>query len=309
MKLAIFGCGKIANRIARSCLLVDNIDLVGFASKDPEKAKSYAKEYGCRDYGDYDHFLNSDIDAVYISTYNKSHFELIKMCLEHHKNVICEKPMLFSVEETEEAFKLARENDVLLMEALKSVFLPSIVKVKEMIEDKTIGETKEVYAAFMRCGNHPDDHWINDLETGGAFKDLGSYCVGTINYLLGTEPKIISVADDRTDEKAETTCHALLDYDGIEGKVSVSNSVDGDTKLVVKGSKGFIQVENFWKNGRGFYECDGERGEINIELISDFYYELKHFADLVDNNMKKSPIMNEEASLNIIKITDWRNNQ
>ena len=308
MKLAIFGCGKIANRIARSCLLVDNIDLVGFASKDIEKAEKYAKEYGCRDFGDYDHFLNSDIDAVYISTYNKSHYELIKRCLKHHKNVICEKPMLFSVKETKEVFDLAKENDVLLMEALKSVFLPSMIKVKKMIADKTIGDVKEVYGSFMRCGNHPQDHWINDLKTGGAFKDLGSYCVGTINYLLDRKAKIVSIEDDRTETRAETTCNALLDYDRITGKVSVSNRLDGDTKLVVTGSNGYIEVENFWKNGNGYYELNGERYEFNEELISDFYYELRHFADLVDNNIKESPIMNEEASLNIIKITDWRNN-
>ena len=309
MKLAVFGCGKIANRIAKSCLLVDNIDLVGFASKDIEKAKAYAEEYGCQEFGDYDHFLNGDIDAVYISTYNKSHYELIKRCLEHHKNVICEKPMLFSVEQTKEVFDLARENDVLLMEALKSVFLPSMIKVKKMIVDKVIGDTKEIYAAFMRCGNHPDTHWINDLQTGGAFKDLGSYCVGTINYLLDRKGKIVSIEDDRTDSRAETTCHALLDYEGVIGKVSVSNRLDGDTKLTVTGSNGYIEIENFWKNGKGHYECDGKRYDINEELISDFYYELKHFADLVDKKAKESPIMNEEASVDIIRITDWRNNQ
>ena len=216
--------------------------------------------------------------------------------------------MLFSVKETKEVFDLAKENDVLLMEALKSVFLPSMIKVKKMIADKTIGDVKEVYASFMRCGNHPQDHWINDLKTGGAFKDLGSYCVGTINYLLDRKAKIVSIEDDRTETRAETTCNALLDYDRITGKVSVSNRLDGDTKLVVTGSNGYIEVENFWKNGNGYYELNGERYEFNEELISDFYYELRHFADLVDNNIKESPIMNEEASLNIIKITDWRNN-
>ena len=50
MKLVIFGCGKIAKRIAKSCLLVNNIDLVGFASKDIKRARAYAEEYGCRDY-------------------------------------------------------------------------------------------------------------------------------------------------------------------------------------------------------------------------------------------------------------------
>ena len=307
MKLVIFGCGKIAKRIAKSCLLVNNIDLVGFASKDIKRARAYAEEYGCRDYGDYDNFLNSDIDGVYIATYNKSHSDLIRRCLEHHKNVICEKPMLFSSEQTKEAFEIARANDVLLMEALKSVFLPLMIRVKKMIEGKAIGEISEISASFMRCGSHPSDHWINEPETGGAFKDLGSYCVGTINFLLGKKGKITSVEDDRKDDKAETTTYATLDYEGVKAKISVSNKLDGDCGLTVKGSKGLIRVDNFWKNGDGYYECDGIRKELKEELISDFYYELKHFADLTDKGIKESPVMNEEASLNIIKITDWRN--
>ena len=188
MKLVIFGCGNIANRIARSCLLVKEIELLGFASKDIEKAKRYAETYGCREYGDYDHFLNSDVDAVYIATYNPSHYELIRSCLEHHKSVICEKPMLSSVKETEELFDLARQNDVVLMEAMKSVFLPLNIKIKQLMHDGTIGKIEKVYASFMRKGNHPKDHWINEPMTGGALKDLGSYCVGTLDYLMNESP-------------------------------------------------------------------------------------------------------------------------
>ncbi len=303
MKLVIFGCGKIANRIAKSCKLVEGLDLVGFASRDLQRAKQYCETYQCTRYGDYDHFFDSDVDGVYIATYNGSHYELIKRCLEHKKNVICEKPMLFSIKDNHELFELARKNDVLLMEALKSVFLPINIKVKQMVKDKVIGEIKEIYAAFMRNGSHGEDHWINDPRYGGALADLGSYCVGTMNYIMDAEPVLIEKISNRTKDKAESTAHVLLDYDGVKGKASVSNSEDGDNCLLVKGDKGFIRVENYWKTGNGFYEIDNERFELDEECISDFYYELKHFNDLVDHKIKESDVMNEKASENILKIT------
>ena len=204
MKLVIFGCGNIANRIAKACLQVKEIDLLGFASKDVDKAERYAKTYGCREYGDYGHFLESDVDAVYVATYNPSHYEVVKTCLEHRKSVICEKPMLASVRETEELFDLAERNGVVLMEAMKSVFLPLNRKIKELMHDGTIGEIREVYAAFMRNGSHPRDHWINEPVTGGALKDLGSYCVGTLNYLMDERPRVVSLDTDRTPERADT---------------------------------------------------------------------------------------------------------
>ena len=304
MKLAIFGCGTIANRVAKGCLHVEEIDLVGFASKDMVKARTYSQRYGCREYGDYDHFLNGDVDAVYLCLYNPGHFEMIKRCIEHHKAVMCEKPMLFDLNENKEAFALARENDVLLMEALKSVFLPSIKEVKRMVKEKEIGDVKKITASFMRNGSHSEDHWINDLHSGGAFKDLGSYCVGTMNYIMDIRPALVALDTDRTEERAESTAHAILDYGGIRGEAHVSNSMDGGNSLRIEGSHGYIEVDNFWKQGVIVYDTGTGMQVKNIDLVSDFYYELKHFASLVEQGKKISDVMSEEASENILRITE-----
>ena len=303
MKLVIFGCGRIANRIAKSALLVKQIDLVCFASKDIAKAKEYCETYGCREYGDYDHFLNSDVDAVYIANYNPGHYDLIMKCLSAQKNVICEKPMLFDEKQTREVFECARKNDVLLMEALKSVFLPSIEEVKRMMKDGEIGEIRKICASFMRSGHHPADHWINELKSGGAFKDLGSYCIGTMNFLMDQRPELLKLESDRTDKVSETTAFADLRYGDVSGKASVSNSRDGDNYLYVEGTRGWIRVENYWKQGKIEFAIDGKTSEKDVELVSDFYYELKHFADLVDDGKKMSDVMSEKASLDIIAVT------
>lgn len=300
----IFGCGNIANRIARSCKLVDEIDLVGFASKDIEKARRYAETYGCRDYGDYDHFLNSDVDAVYIATYNLSHHELIERCIRHRKNVICEKPMLFSVEENRELFSYARENDVLLMEALKSVFLPLINKIKTMIDNGDLGKIRYISAGFMRNGSHGKDHWIHIPGTGGALKDLGSYCIGTMNFLMDREPEIVSIETDAVAGRSDTTAYADLLYGDVQARAMMSNSLDGDNRLYIEGERGYIEVNDYWKTGKGICVIDGDKKELNEELISDFYYELKHFASLCDQGIKESPVMSELASERILKVTD-----
>ena len=303
MKLVIFGCGKIANRIAKACLQVKEIELLGFASKDIDKARNYAETYGCIEYGDYEHFLNGDVDAVYVATHNPSHYEVIRTCLEHRKSVICEKPMLGSTKDTEELFDLAERNGVTLMEAMKSVFLPLNWKIKELMLDGTIGEIEKVYASFMRNGSHTKEHWINDPVTGGALKDLGSYCVGTLDFLLDERPRLVSLESDRTPGRSDTTAYADLMYGNIKGKIAVSNSLDGDTTLIITGSRGMIRADNYWKTGKGYYIVDGVRHELDEEYISDFYYELKHFAELVDQKIPESPIMSRQASLDILSIT------
>lgn len=306
MKLAIFGCGKIAKRIAASCKLVEGLELAGFASRDIERAKEYSLNYGCRQYGDYEGFLDSDIENIYIATYNPGHPELIRKCLEHHKNVICEKPMFSSIAEAEELFALAQENDVLLMEALKSVFLPVIIRVKEMIDGGRLGKITGAYASFMRNGRHPSDHWINDPKTGGALKDLGTYCIGTLNYLFDGDPRVIKVDTDATAKRADTTALVDLEYGDVSARASMSNAIDGDNCLLIKGERGIVRVENYWKTGNGRAMIDNGYFSLEEECISDFYYEIKHFKELVEQNQKMSPVMSKQATIDILKVTDWK---
>lgn len=303
MKLVIFGCGIIANRIAKSVKLVEEIELVGFGSKNIDKAKAYCEKYECKQYGNYDYFLNSDIDAVYIATYNLDHYSLIKKCLQAHKNVICEKPMLSSIEENIELFALAKKNNVLLMEAMKAVFLPINIKIKQMLDDKVLGDLIDIRASFIRAETFDKSHWIYDLKTGGCLKDIGSYCAGIMNFLTSKDPVVTSKITNRTNDRSDTIANVEIDYENIKGHLSVSNCLDGECALNIQTTRGMIKVENFWKASEGYYILDGIEYKLKEELISDFYYELKHFAYLVNNNIKESPIMSLDASNKILKIT------
>lgn len=304
MKTVIFGCGKIAKRIAKGFEYVKGNQLVGFASTDIEKAKSYASEYNVELYGNYDYFLdNDDIDCIYIATFNLNHYELIKKCLIHNKHVICEKPMLSNIEDNEELFKLAKDNNCLLMEAMKAVFLPINNKVKELIKNKTIGDVKFIDASFIRGPKHPENHWIYDVKTGGALKDLGSYCAAIINYLTDRKPIILYKSTNKTNNQADTISEVILDYNGIKGHFLVSNEISGDSSLRVFGTKGYIVIPNFWKANNGYYVINENTYSINEEMINDFYYELQHFTNLINSNTFESSIMSREFSNNILHIT------
>jgi len=304
MKLVIFGCGIIANRIAKSCKLAEGLELLGFGSKDIEKAKEYSKLYECPQYGDYDYFLNSDVDTVYIATHNPSHYSIAKMCLQHGKNVICEKPMFSLKEEYDELYQYAHEHNLIIMEALKSVFLPLNIKIKELVNAGAIGTVKEISASFIKASHFADTHWIYEKKTGGVLKDLGTYCIGTMNFILDKKPKFVFLESNATETRAETDCKVIVDYNGIRGYMEASNVRDGKSALIIKGTKGYIESEFFWKTGKGFIESNGTRTQLDEELISDFYYELKHYCYLFEHKILESPIMSLEASKNILEITE-----
>ena len=68
---------------------------------------------------DYDSFLKK-VDAVYIASPNETHFQYAKDALEAGKHVLCEKPLCFKKKEAEELYNYAKENDLVLMEAIRS---------------------------------------------------------------------------------------------------------------------------------------------------------------------------------------------
>ena len=307
MKTVIFGCGTIANRIAKGFENVEGNELVGFGSTNTDRAKEYATKFNVKEYGTYDDFLKrDDIDGVYIATYNLNHYELIKKCILNHKHVICEKPMLSSIKENNELFDLAAKNNVLLMEAMKSVFLPINIQVKQMLKDKVIGEVQHIEASFVRGPKIEETHWIYDLKTGGALKDVGSYCAAIMNFMLDRKPTVTKLIKNNTETLADTNAEVLIDYDGITGHLLVSNEFSGDSALRIYGTKGYIVIPEFWKASKGYYVVDNHRKEIETEMKNDFYYEIAHFTYLVNNKILESPIMSRQFSNNILQITNYQ---
>ena len=193
------------------------------------------------------------------------------------------------------------------MEAMKAVFLPLNIKIKQMIKDGVIGQVQYMEASFVRGPRYPETHWIYDLKTGGALKDVGTYCSAIMNFFTDKTPKVISKYTNQTDKLADTNAEVVVDYDGIRGRVHASNEIFGDSSLMVCGTKGYIKVPLFWKVGKGYYVIGADRYELDEEMINDFYYELQHFTDLVNNGILESPVMSKEASNNILRVVGKEN--
>ena len=95
-------------------------DLVGVASRDPDRARAYASKKNIpKAYGSYEDLLNDrEIDVVYISVPNTLHSEWIIKALEAGKHVLCEKPIVTTMKELESVEAALKKHRVVLFEAL-----------------------------------------------------------------------------------------------------------------------------------------------------------------------------------------------
>ena len=111
LNIAILGAGTIARKMALTISKMDTINAYAIAARDLERAKAFAAEFNMQKaYGCYDDLVNDEnVDLIYIATPHTMHYEHAKLCLEHNKNVLCEKPFTVNANQAKELFKLAEE--------------------------------------------------------------------------------------------------------------------------------------------------------------------------------------------------------
>jgi xylose dehydrogenase (NAD/NADP) len=173
----------------------DECGVLAVASRDADRAATYAREHGIeRSYGSYDELLDDpDLEAVYISLPNSMHVGWTERALRKGKHVLCEKPLSRRSADVEAAFDVAESADRLLMEAFMWRHNPQTERLVELVQAGVIGRPTLVRAAFsfaIGAGDQANVRLSADLE-GGALMDVGCYCVSAARLLAG-EPDAVS---------------------------------------------------------------------------------------------------------------------
>lgn len=102
MKIAVIGCGNIANHAhIPSYMNNPEAEIVYFCDILPERAQAAVDKYGCgKPVTDYQEILaDPAVDAVSVCTPNNVHASIAMDCLRAGKHVLCEKPAARTYEE------------------------------------------------------------------------------------------------------------------------------------------------------------------------------------------------------------------
>ena len=245
-KWGIIGPGRISRNFADGCKVVGGAEIYAVASTNPERGQQFAKDYSANKvYTDYEALANDpDVDAVYIGTPHRYHFDNAKLCLLAGKPVLCEKPLTVNAAESEELIRISREQNVFLMEAVWSRYQPIYRQVREWLDNDAIGEVRLVSSTF--CNQFPrdaDDRWFNHELAGGALLDLGIYNINLSQFVYGDNPETFVVRGYIGDTNVDEVTSAVMYYSG--GRISqftTALTFNAGNDLFVYGSKGHIHV-------------------------------------------------------------------
>lgn len=255
-RFGILGPGKIASKFCEALqTLGKEAQVYAIASRDENKAKVFASKFHAPKYfASYELMVQDpDVDVVYIATPHPFHFEQTKLCLNHGKAVLCEKPLTLSYKQTEILVKLAQEKKVFLMEAMWSRFIPALVEVKSVIDSGVIGEIKFMHADFgFISPTNLELRTFNKALGGGAQLDVGVYPMFLAIWLLG-KPDTVKAHGSLAVTGADDNTAAMLGYSsGTTASIYSSFVADSVKEAVIMGTKGSITIHSAWHKATGF---------------------------------------------------------
>jgi predicted dehydrogenase len=195
IRWGLLSTARINRLVLEGAAETGEVDVVAVASRDAQRAESYAREHGIpRAYGSYQALLEDlDVEAVYISLPNALHVEWTLRALEAGKHVLCEKPFSRRPGAVERAFALADSKGLVLSEAFMWRHHPQTKALAALTAEGAVGRLRLVRASFgfqLASVHGPDDTRFSPDLDGGSLMDVGSYCVNAIRLLAGEPERV-----------------------------------------------------------------------------------------------------------------------
>lgn len=299
IKFGIIGCGGIAARFAKALAASKEASLYACAAREQSRAEAFARAHGAeKAYGDYQSLLGDEkVDAVYIATVHTAHAQNARDCILAGKPVLCEKPFFVSAREAREVVTLARERQVLTVEAFWTRMLPAFRKVKEWIDGGKIGGVQLIRVAFCFCMPYREEmrrHRLWDpRQGGGALLDLGVYPYEYVTGLMGGPPLKLYSATLPGPTGVDLTVSMTLKYKAALAECLASMGGWMDDTAVISGTNGYIKQPKFWGSREAeLYDASGSLVERFYDPEEEgFVHEITHFAELVRSGATESPLI------------------
>lgn len=241
-----------------------------FSSSNEEANRACGEHYGIaaeRIYKDFNTMAEAEakreedrLDFVVICTPNRVHYDVAKTFLLKGFNVVCEKPLCFTIAEAEELKKISEEKGLMFGVTYTYTGYNMVKQARQMIEDGVIGKVIDVKGEYLQewlideVGEGESTAklsvWRMNPKMSGISNcvgDIGSHIEHAVCYMIGSRVKKVAAMLDCFDHELDLNANMLVEFqNGAHGTFSCSQVAAGHYNgLVVRifGTKGAIEWE------------------------------------------------------------------
>lgn len=277
IKLGLVGETRVLTKFYNETKYVNGIDVEMMCTEDKSViSQLFDEKLTILD--DYDELLDS-VDAVFIVSNPSNHYNQIKKALLLNKHVLCESPLAFSKIECEELFKIAKENNLILFESIKTAYSTAYNRLLLLAKSGKIGNVISIDATCTSLKELNEEtinvEW-NSITSWGPTALLPIFQILGVNYI----EKNISSFLFNYNVEFDVFTKIDFKYNNAVASIKVANGVKSEGELIISGTKGYIFVpapwwktdyfelrfENSEENKKYFYQLDGEG--IRYELVA-----------------------------------------
>ncbi|MBN3545067.1 Gfo/Idh/MocA family protein [Fictibacillus barbaricus] len=310
LKFGVIGTNWITESFIAAAREVESFILSAVYSRTEEKAKEFAEKNGAEYiFTDLEEMAASTvIDAVYIASPNSFHAEHAITLMKHGKHVICEKPIASNVAEIEKMIATAKENNVLLMEAMRSTVTPNFKSIQENLHK--IGTVRRYFGNSCQYSSRYDKYKegtvlnaFNPEFSNGSLMDIGIYCLYPMVVLFG-EPESVKANAYLLESGVDGEGSILLNYGDKEAVIMYSKISNSFVPSEIQGENGSIIIDHIQDLTKiEIRYNDGRTEDITVEQDKPkMYYEAKEFIELIERGELESKVNSHANSLTVMKI-------
>jgi predicted dehydrogenase len=250
-RVAIVGCGRIADVHVEALRTVPDATLVACCDLNEAVARTFAARYGIASaYADVETMLTqSKPDVVHLLTPPASHRALVEACARHGAHVYVEKPLASNVADARAIVEVAESAHIQVCPGHNRLFDPPFLEMRRRVEAGEIGRVLSVraeqgfgYESVARAANIP---WSYGYDWG-IYKNLSPHALYLVAHFLarpGT-PLVASVDLGTVREAAVEEIRALIPSDTAVGEVVLSmNAAPQRVTVEAVGTRGSLTAD------------------------------------------------------------------
>lgn len=312
IRFGVIGTNWITEAFIEGAKQHPEFELAGVYSRTEERAREFATKYQVESIFTDLHMMASSnvIDAVYIASPTSLHAKQAIIFLEQEKHVLCEKPIASNAAELRAMIEAAKKHNVVLMEALKSTFVPNFKVISENVDK--VGKVRRYFANYCQYSSRYDAYKEGNILnafkpefSNGALMDIGIYCLYPLVVLFG-KPDEVKATGILLDTGVDGSGSIVLNYPDMDAVVMFSKITDSAIPSEIQGEKGNLVFDKI--NVPEKVEIRYRNGELEDLTVpqkpQSMYYELEEFITLIQQGQLESKVNSLDHSLAVMEIID-----
>ena len=261
LKWGFIGCGEVTEKKSGPAFSeVTGSSVEAVMSRNGKNARRYAERHGINKwYTDAQELIDDpDVNAIYIATPPSSHATFAIMAMKAGKPVYVEKPLAANYEDCARVNRVSEETGVPCFVAYYRRYLPYFQKVKQIVQNGTIGNVMNVQVRFavpprdLDYSNPENLPWRlqPDIAGGGYFYDLAPHQLDLLQDMFGVIVEADGICANRANlYNVEDSVSACFRFEsGLPGSGSwcfVAHESAKEDRITVIGDKGQVSFSVF----------------------------------------------------------------